>query len=66
MCEDMSKITCHASLLKRDDCGLKGLTISNWTCTNCDAYCIEDIFHIIAQCPYYCKERVLMYDESYF
>ena len=39
--------------------------MSNRTCTNCDAYCIEDIFHIIAQCLYYCKERVLMYDEIF-
>ena len=65
MCEDMSKIICHASLLKRDDCRLKGLAMSDRTCTNCDAYCMEDILHIITQCPYYCKERVLMYDEIF-
>ena len=65
MCEDMSKIICHASLLKRDDYRLKGLTMSNRTCTNCYAYCVEDIFHVIAQCPYYCNERVLMYDEIF-
>ena len=63
MCEDMSKIICHASLLKRDDCRLKGLSMSNRTCTNCDLYCLEDIHHIVTQCPYYQVDRKLMYDE---
>ena len=65
MCEDMSKLICHASLLKRDDCRFKGLTMSYRTCTNCDLYCIEDINHIVAQCPFYQADRELMYDEIF-
>ena len=65
MCEDLSKLICHASLLKRDDYRLKGLTMSNKTCTNCDQYCVEDIVHIIMQCPYYQRDRDEMYDEMY-
>ena len=63
MCEDMCKIMCHASLLKRDDCRLKGLYVSNRTCTNCEMYCLEDIHHIVMQCPYYQCDRNDMYDE---
>ena len=50
MCETMSRIICHASLHKKDD-------LSHKTCIMCDLYCIEDIIHIISQCPYYHKER---------
>ena len=28
-------------------------------------YCIEDILHIINQCPYYEEERASMYEEIY-
>ena len=65
MCETMSKIVCHTSLLKRDDFRLKGLTISHKTCIKCDLYCIEDIIHIISQCPYFHKEIIEMYNEIY-
>ena len=65
MCESMSKIICHASLLKKDDYRLKGLTMSHRTCLKCDLYCIEDITHIIMQCPCYHDERVEMYNKIY-
>ena len=65
MCETMSRIICHASLLKRDDYRLKGLPMSNRTCTNCDMYHVEDILHIITQCLYYHNDHVLMYEEIY-
>ena len=63
MCEDMSRILCHASLLKRDDYRLKGLSMSSKTCTKCEMYCVEDILHIISQCPFYHDEQVTMYEE---
>ena len=56
MCETMSKIICHASMLKRDDYRLKGLQMSDRTCIHCDLYRIEDIIHIITQCPHYQAE----------
>ena len=65
MCEDLSKIVCHASRLKRDDFRLKRLTMSNKTCTNCDLYCIEDVCHIVTQCPFYQDDREMMYDEIF-
>ena len=65
MCENLSKIVCHASLLKRDDFRLRGMTMSNKTCIHCSMYCIEDIMHIINQCPFYDSERNSMYDEIY-
>ena len=65
MCEDLSKIICHASRLKRDDFRLKGLTMSNKTCINCDLYCIEDVCHIVTQCPFYQDDREMMYDEIF-
>ena len=47
----MAKIVCHSSRLKCDDVRLKGMTASHRTCLNCDMYAIEDIRHIIMQCP---------------
>ena len=38
MCENMSKIVCHASVLKRGDYRLKGLPMSNRTCAMCDIF----------------------------
>ena len=53
MCEVMGKIVCHTSRLKWDDFRLKGLPLSNRACGFCDMFCVEDIIHIINQCPYY-------------
>ena len=65
MCETMSKIICHASLLKRDDYRLKGAPMSSRTCISCSMYCIESISHIVNQCPFYQIQRAEMYDEIF-
>ena len=39
--------------------------MSNRTCSNCDLYCVEDINHIVVQCPFYQADRELMYDEIF-
>ena len=65
MCETMSKIVFHASLLKRDDYRLKGLPMSSRTCTLCDHYCIEYIVHIVSQCPYSQPIMNELYDEIF-
>ena len=65
MCETMGKIICHASLLKRDDYRLKGLPMSCRTCTKCDQYCIEDIVHVVYQCPYSQPSMNELYDEIF-
>ena len=64
-CETMAKIVCHSSRLKRDDYRLKGMTMSNKTCIMCSMYCIEDIIHILTQCPYYHDDRNKMYEEIF-
>ena len=65
MCENMSKIVCHASLLKKDDYRLKGMSMSNKTCIQCDMFCVEDTLHVIFQCLFYNPERCKMFDEIY-
>ena len=37
--------------------------MSNRTCTRCEMYCIEDILHIITQCPHFHDEQTRMYEE---
>ena len=51
VCENLSRILCHASLLKCDDIRLKSLPPVNRVCSLCDHYAIEDGPHIIMQCP---------------
>ena len=65
MCETMSRIVCHTSLLKQDDFRLKGMPMSNRTCTLCDMFEIESIIHILSQCTHFYKERDEMYNEIY-
>ena len=55
----------HLSMLKRDDSKLKGLPLSNRACECCDMFCVEDIVHIINQCPYYEDERNELYRKIY-
>ena len=50
-CETMARLVCHASKLKSDDLRLKSLTPSHRMCSNCDLYLVEDLYHIIMQCP---------------
>ena len=40
ICENMARIICHASLLKRDDVRLKNLTPANRMCSLCVHYVI--------------------------
>ena len=65
MCETMAKIICHTSRLKRDDFRLKGSPMSTRTCTMCNMYCIEDILHLLTQCPFYHEDRDNMYKEIF-
>ena len=51
MCETMSKIVCKASPLRTDDYRLKGLTHSHRTCIRCEMFEIENINHMLMQCP---------------
>ena len=62
MCETLTKIVCRTSLLKADDARLEGSLFSYRTCTMCDHYTLENIEHIIMQCP---AVRIKMYQDIY-
>ena len=57
-CENLAKIVCRSSRLKADDYRLKGSPQSAIACTLCDSYSIENIKHIVMQCPYFESTRV--------
>ena len=61
MCEVMASLACDTSLLKSTDYRLKGKTFSHKICNRCDLGTIENIHHLIMQCPFYVDERVEMY-----
>ena len=61
MCENMATLVCHASNLKCDDARLKGLSQSNKACWNL----VENVYHMIMQCPMHVEGRRAMYDDLY-
>ena len=65
ICENMAKIVCHSSRLKCDDVRLKGMTASYRTRVNCEMYALEDIRHIVMQCPNVDAIRRKMYKSIY-
>ena len=65
MCETLTKIVSRTSLLKADDVRLEGSLPSYRTCTMCDHYRLENIEHIIMQCPAVNDIRIKMYQDIY-
>ena len=63
MCETMVKIICRTSKLKVDDYSLKGGTHSLKACDKCEMYAVEDIFHILMQCPFFQNDMKELYAE---
>ena len=61
ICENLSKIVCHASLLKSDDIRLKRQTAAKF-CELCDLSVIDDANHLVMQCPSLPEMRKLMFD----
>ena len=49
-CETMVKLTCHASLLKSDDCRLKRAPFGSKMCLLCNNAAYEDTRHMVMQC----------------
>ena len=64
VCECISRILSHASRLKCDDVNLKGLLASHRVCSACDLYALENIHHIVMQCPAFYDTRSQMYDDT--
>ena len=59
--ETMARLVCRASLLKSDDPRLKGSSLSDRICQSCDLGVVENIYHLIMQCPYMDDIRQSMY-----
>ena len=62
-CEVMIKILCKASLLKDDDCRLKGQPFGSRMCIRCVLCALETATHMIMQCPANAHHRQSMHDE---
>ena len=56
-CEVVVRLLSHASLLKTDDVRLKGSSIAARFCNSCDLAAMDDVRHLILQCPAWQEER---------
>ena len=63
VCETLAKLVCHASLLKVDDVRLNGSSLASKFCTLCDTGQIDDVKHLVLQCPSLDGERDSMFLE---
>ena len=63
MCETMTRLVCHASLLLIDDIRLKKQTILSRCCPLCDSSVPDDVKHLVLQCPSTEQRRIDMYAE---
>ena len=61
--ENLVKIVSRYSKLKADDYRLNGLSQSHKVCSRCDLYAIENIEHMLMQCPAYEEAQSEMYEE---
>ena len=62
-CETMVKLVSHASMLKSDDVRLKGATMYARSCEDCDLGAIDDVRHLVLQCPRWQPERTDLLNE---
>ena len=65
VCKCIAKIICHTSLLKVDDYRLKDQPPSGRMRELCYLYCIENIQHLLMQCPGMYREHVEMHEHLY-
>ena len=63
ICEKMAALVCGCSMLKSHDLKLKRKSHWSRCCSRCNLSAIEDPWHIIMQCPFYCEYRNDMYSE---
>ena len=61
--ENLVKIVSRCSKLKSDDYRLKGLTHSHIVCSRCDHYAVENIEHLLMQCPASEVAMSMMYEQ---
>ena len=60
----MARILANARL-KYDYVSLKGLLASHRVCQGCDLYALEDIHHLVIQCPGFYDIRIQMYEDIF-
>ena len=60
MCETMARLVCHASRLKSDDFRYKGASQSTLQCQYCDLGVVENVVHLVMQCPAFEDKRRVM------
>ena len=58
----MAALVCDSSLLKSTDYRIKKKSYSYKICTKCELGIIEDIRHIVMQCPYFNNETIQLYE----
>ena len=61
-CETMVKLLCKASFLKDDDCRLKKKNLGARMCTRCELGALENVEHMVMQCPANDDNRFLLYN----
>ena len=62
-CECLMKLITHSSLLKTDDVRLKGQTIAARFCDRCEHASMDDVRHLVLQCPSLQDARNAMFRE---
>ena len=62
MCEIMASLVCNTSLLKDSDYRIKKKTHSHKICTRCDLGLVEDIRHLLMQCPFFSTDMRSLYE----
>ena len=62
-CETIVKLISHASLLKVDDVRLRGASSFSKFCVDCDLGVVDDIRHLVLQCPKWQTGRTEMMNE---
>ena len=63
ICECMASISAHASKLKSDDVNIKGFPVRHRVYLQSELYALENIHHIVMQCPGFYNLMVQMYEE---
>ena len=63
MCETMTRLICQASRLRADEPGLKSTSVGARMCLNCNLGIVENLYHMIMQCPIMEDIRYNMYTE---
>ena len=62
-CETMIRLLCRSSKLKSDDVTLKNSSVASKFCPLCDLGVLDDVAHLVMQCPSLQDIRTVMLNE---